>query len=142
MFRFNTLKRLFSEFRRNSDGGASVEFVVWVPVFVLIMGFVVDVTFVMTQQSRFFDVARDSSRLVALGVLDSSQAQAQAESQLGSGGFTVVVNEDATFATTTITVPMSDIAIFGAVWPTGGNLSASVSMYREAAVGGTTSGGA
>lgn len=119
---------------RDEDGGLTVEFVLWVPIFVLIMGLVVDVTMIMTQHSRFYDIARDATRQVALGISTKEQAKADLETRLAGTGFTVTVDEDAEYATTTITASITDVVMFGGAFPFDGDLTASVSMFREAAV--------
>lgn len=117
---------------RREDGAATVEFVLWVPIFMLILGFVVDVTTVMFQQSRHYDIARDASRQVALGLKTTVEARTEVETKVGIG-ITVEVTQDAQFATTTIRAPLSELVMFYNAVPVSGAIESSVSMYRESA---------
>ncbi|MEM7613687.1 MAG: TadE/TadG family type IV pilus assembly protein [Pseudomonadota bacterium] len=120
------------EFRKREDGTATVEFVLWVPIFILILGFVVDVTSVMLQQSRYYDIARDASRQVALGLKTPSEARTDVETVLGAG-ISVSVSQDAQFATTTISAPLRELVTFFNAVPLSGSIESSVSMFRESA---------
>lgn len=122
-------RRSFSE---DDTGTATMEFVLWLPVFLLIIGLIVDTTLAMTLHSRHYDVARDASRGVALGVVEEATAKANAEATLG-GGHVVSVEKDGLFVTTTVNVPLEDVVIFfnSVIF---GEMTASVSMYIEASV--------
>ncbi|MEM9778572.1 MAG: hypothetical protein AAF813_01555, partial [Pseudomonadota bacterium] len=52
-----------------------------------------DVTSVMLQQSRYYDIARDASRQVALGLKTPSEARTDVETVLGAG-ISVSVSQD------------------------------------------------
>ena len=54
--------------RRDEDGGTStIEFVLWLPIFILILSIVVDVCFVFLRQAVMYDVAADTARRYAVG---------------------------------------------------------------------------
>ena len=72
------------------DGGATVEFVLWTPLYVALIGFVADVSLSITQTSMMWDVARDTSRRVAVGELEPEAAETYAKSQLPPAETTIV----------------------------------------------------
>lgn len=121
----------------NDAGGATVEFVLWLPVFMLIVALIVDATLLLQTQSRFFDVARTASRQVALGIMNEAEAENYVLEAFGNNGsFSASVATDKTgnLVTTTIEVPFSKIMIMSSnVSAFGGaSLSASISMVKEA----------
>lgn len=114
-----------------------MEFVLWLPIFMMIVALIVDVTLLLQTQSRFFDVARTSSRQVALGIMTEAEAESYVRTTFGgdaSYGANVETDETGSLVTTTISVPFSKIMVMsGNVSAFGGaTLSASISMVKEA----------
>ena len=126
-----------NELFRNESGGATVEFVLWLPVFMLIVALIIDATLLLQTQSRFFDVARSASRQVALGILTEQQAEEfVARTFRNDSAFSVTVGPDESgeLVTTTISVPFSKVMIVSGKFAAfgDGQLSASISMVKEA----------
>ena len=69
-----TCRRQFRSALLGEKGSATVEFVMWLPIFLLLFSAVTDVSLLLSMQSRMFDVARDSSRLVSLGRMTEAEA--------------------------------------------------------------------
>ncbi len=127
------VKRFLSKFRKNEQGNATVEFVLWLP---LIMGVIVgafDLNIVLMTQSSMWNVARDTARRVSTGELDASTAQTYALTQLTymnfEYGVDVTVGTDVVVDIETF---LSNVAILGAMGSSGKyNITASVTMRVE-----------
>ncbi|MFN0115498.1 MAG: TadE/TadG family type IV pilus assembly protein [Paracoccaceae bacterium] len=63
-------------FRRDEDGAVSVEAVLWVPFFVMMVAFATDVSLVFHAQSRLLQVAQDVNRAISVGRITSTTTAA------------------------------------------------------------------
>ncbi len=110
-------KKAIKNFRDDS-GSTTVEFVLWVPVFLVILALTVDVSLMFLRQSNMWHVARDTVRQVSLRQL-TTEAQATTyatEHATYSGDVpNVVVNIDRTnqYAQVRISVPIKSAGVFG-----------------------------
>ena len=71
------MRRKLRGYRDDEDGSHTIEFVLWVPIFILILSLVVDVCFLFLAQSRMFDVASDATRQLAIRLEKPRQRQAE-----------------------------------------------------------------
>jgi Flp pilus assembly pilin Flp len=70
-------------FLRDEGGSATIEFVLWVPVFAFILMATVDATILYLHHTEMWNVARDTTRRMAEGsILTVSGAEAYAASAL------------------------------------------------------------
>jgi Flp pilus assembly protein TadG len=127
------LLKLLRLFRKNEDGNASVEFVIWLPI---IMGVVVgtfDLNMVLLTQSQMWDVARDVARQVSIGTLDTSTGATYALTQLNSDSNTYTVTiTSSTDVVVSISRLMEDIAVIGSLTEFNSyQVNASVTMRSE-----------
>ncbi len=114
-------------FRDDIAGGLTVEYVMWVPFMASGVVLTTDVTMLMQEQSRLFVMARDTSRIVALGQKTDVAAVEFMKERLGSHrDYMVAVSVDSQFVTSRVAVPYSDVLIFGGMF-TGDNLLAGYS---------------
>jgi len=136
------LKQLIRNFGDES-GATTVEFVLWVPVFMLILMLTVDVSLLFLRQSNLWQVARDTARQVSIGQLTAAEADTYATNKGSFGGDVpdVTVNVDVPLQSVRvdISVPMSNVGVFG-IFKVGGkvitiggtgNLVASVTHRLE-----------
>jgi len=127
------LSKRFRRFVDRSDGGLSVEFVMWLPVMVAFLGFSADATMLFFQQQLMYDGVRDASRQVSLGQKNSSDAQTDLSSRFGGSEDNieakVVINNG--YVTSNVTVPFNNVLIFGGVFAGDARLSATVTMWIE-----------
>lgn len=137
------LKQLIRDFGDES-GATTVEFVLWVPVFMLILMLTVDVSLLFLRQSNMWQVARDTARQVSIGQLTTkAKAEEYAELKGTFGGDTPAadVEIDTTYrwVRVNISVPMREVGVFG-IFKVGGrvitiggtgNLVASVTHRLE-----------
>ncbi len=116
--RFKQLIRNFSD----DSGATTVEFVLWVPVFMFILMITVDVSLLFLRQSNLWYVARDVARQASLHqITDNATLIARAEAQGTFGGDVPSAegsNIDRSAAgggtvQVILRVPMVDVGIFG-----------------------------
>lgn len=136
------LRKLIREFNDES-GATTVEFVLWVPVFMLILMLTVDVSLLFLRQSNLWQVARDTARQVSIRQLTQIEADTYATQNATFGGdvpdVTVNVDNAAQTVNVQISVPMANVGVFG-VFKVGGkvitiggagNLTAAVTHRLE-----------
>ena len=90
------LRESGKNFRRDEDGAATVEYVLWLPILVILIILPVDVALTMQAHARMYDAARYAARSVAVGQSTAVAAETDALSTLqGAGSFTVSVDDSA-----------------------------------------------
>lgn len=119
---------------RSKDGSATVEFVLWFPVFVTMIAVITDLSFIYTTNASMWDAARDTARRMAFRQIDAAEAQTWAKNAVALGkpeDYTVVATEgeDVVVEITTSTSDASVFGIYAALLP--GTLTARVTMMRE-----------
>lgn len=140
------LKQLIRNFSDDS-GATTVEFVLWVPVFMFILMITVDVSLLFLRQSNMWYVARDAARHASLHQFDGAAVPLTAlkdyavERGTFGGDSPTAEGTELTAQTVTVVlrVPMVDVGIFGILNIGGralsvgnsGNLVAAVTMRME-----------
>jgi hypothetical protein len=113
----NPSRRMMQKFCGRTDGSVSVEFVMWVPVFMVLLLFAADSSLAFMHQSNFWNVSRDTARIVSRHALAPNAAEAYARNEAGFGDYTpdvnVVVNEQSDTVTVTIVGQSAEMAPFG-----------------------------
>ena len=106
--------RRLSGFRKDEDGAVSVEFVLWLPVFLAVMVLIVDTTLVYSAEARLWDAARDATRQLSLYQLSEDEVEDYVrENAIGlNGTLTVTASDTGPDVWVQITMPMSDVAVF------------------------------
>ncbi len=124
---------------RDRDGAAAVEFAFVLPILLLLFSGIVQFGSVMFLENHMTNVARETSRRVAVGELTQADAAKSAQQALVNWGvnYTVSVatvdagggNDDITVA---ITLPMAEAALMDVLGVfQSGNLTAAVTMRQE-----------
>jgi Flp pilus assembly protein TadG len=117
-----TPKKLFLKFRNKSfrgdeRGGVTIEFVLWAPVFAALIAGATDISLAFMNQSNFWNVARDTARIVSRHGMDADEAKAYAEANAIFGNATptalVTIDTDVNEVIVTITAPATTIDAFG-----------------------------
>lgn len=110
------------KFRRNlkrfSDddlGAVSVEFVLWMPVFLSILMLIVDATLVFSAEARLWSVARDAARQLSIYQLTKDEVPDYiAKNAIGlNGNLTVTASDTGPDVWVQVTIPISDVSLFG-----------------------------
>ncbi len=124
-----------SQFLRDEQGSATIEFVLWVPIFVVILVASMDATVLYLHHTEMWNVSRDVARRVAVGDMSEADAVAvvQNEMFLYSRAYTVATSNPGELdVTIMIQTSIRDASIFGFFKPVLGRyLTATVVMRRE-----------
>lgn len=119
--KFGFAERFKKKIRDFSDdsGATTVEFVLWVPVFMFILMITVDVSLLFLRQSNLWYVARDAARQASLHRFDDVDALKNYAMDRGTFGGDIP-SADGTFIDTSegtvgvmLSVPMNKVGIFG-----------------------------
>src|SRR5690606_906562 len=103
-------------FVRSESGAATVEAVLWLPMFVMIVALLADVSMMFHGQSRLLRVAQDANRNLSIGRLkDEAATQAFVIAHLSnvSPHTMAATSVTAGLITTTVSVPLNDLDLFG-----------------------------
>ncbi len=124
-----------SKLLRDERGSATIEFVLWVPVFVFLLVATTDATILYLHHTEMWNVSRDVARRVAVGDMTESEAAnvVQNEMFLYSSAYTVATSDPTSLdVQIVIQTLISDASVFGFFEPVLGRyLTASVTMRRE-----------
>jgi Flp pilus assembly protein TadG len=133
---FNRVPRALRVFGKRSDGSVTIEFVLWLPVFLALILLSADASLMFMRQSNFWNVSRDTARIVSRHGLDSVAAEKYAEVNARFGDYTpdVSVEVDAMTSTVTVTITAQSqkMAPFGVLgFAMGNTVSAQVVQTLE-----------
>ncbi len=122
-------------FLRAEKGAVTIEFVLWVPVFVSLLVFVTDASIIYLTHSEMWNVARDTTRRMTTEEFTTvAEARDYAAAHLFLGERTYVVDPDfGGEMNVTIAISLDDATIFGFFFESilGKSLVANVTMRRE-----------
>jgi Flp pilus assembly protein TadG len=122
-------------FLGDEQGAVTIEFVLWVPVFVSMLVFVTDASIIYLTHSEMWNVARDTTRrMTTRQFTNVSEARDHAAAHLFLGERTYVIDPDfGTEMNVTIAISLDDATIFGFFFKSilGKSLVASVTMRNE-----------
>ena len=124
-------------FLRDEKAAVTIEFVLWVPIFVGLLVFVTDASIIYLTHSEMWSVARDTTRRMTTGEITSkAEARDYAAAHLFLGSRTYVIDPtdpDRAEMNVTIAIGLDGAAIFGFFFKSilGKSLVASVTMRKE-----------
>ena len=124
-------------FLRDEKAAVTIEFVLWVPIFIGLFVFVTDASIIYLTHSEMWSVARDTTRRMTTGqITTDAEARDYAAAHLFLGSRTYVIDPtDPALADMNITIAIGidDAAIFGFFFKPilGKSLVASVTMRKE-----------
>jgi len=130
------LRRKVGLFRKDDEGSSTIEFVLWVPIFVLILSLVIDVCFLFLAQSRMFDVASDATRQLAIRRLDDAGAQSYAIQNASFRGASATASaacpSGSGYCEVTIELDSAEVAVTGILnFISSDKLTATVRQLQE-----------
>ncbi len=124
-----------SQFLRDEHGSATIEFVLWVPIFVVILVAATDATILYLHHTEMWNVSRDVARRVAVGDMTEADAAAAVQNEmfLYSRAYTVSTSNPADLdVKIMIRTSVRDASVFGFFEPVLDRyLTAMVTMRRE-----------
>ncbi len=103
-------------FLRAEQGAVTIEFILWVPIFVGLLVFVTDASIIYLTHSEMWSVARDTTRRMTTGQFTTpAQARDYAAAHLFLGSRTYVIDPDFSTADmkVKIAIGLGDAAVFG-----------------------------
>jgi Flp pilus assembly protein TadG len=103
-FGLNRAGRALKAFGRRSDGSVTVEFVLWLPVFVSVIMLSTDASVMFMRQSNFWNVSRETARIVSRHGLDAGAAEKYAAINARFGDYTPAVAVTVDTLSSTVTV--------------------------------------
>ena len=122
-------------FVRDEKGAVTIEFVLWVPIFVGLFVLVTDASIIYLTHSEMWSVARDTTRRMTTGQITTrAEAADWAASHLFLGNRSYMIDPDfGGEMNVTIAIGLDGAAIFGFFFEPvlGQSLVASVTMRRE-----------
>ena len=123
-------------FLRAEKGAVTIEFILWVPIFVGLLVFVTDASIIYLTHSEMWSVARDTTRRMTTGQFTTpAQARDYAAAHLFLGQRTYVIDPDFTSADMNIKIAigLGDAAVFGFFFKPilGQSLLVDVTMRKE-----------
>ena len=123
-------------FLRDEKAAVTIEFVLWVPIFIGLFVFVTDASIIYLTHSEMWSVARDTTRRMTTGqITTDAEARNYAAAHLFLGSRTYVIDPEFASADLNITIAigLDDATIFGFFFKgiLGRSLVASVTMRKE-----------
>lgn len=124
-----------AQFLRDDHGSATIEFVLWVPIFVVILVAATDATVLYLHHTEMWNVSRDVARRVAVGDMTEADAVNAVGNEmfLYSRAYTVWTSDPADLdVQIMIQTSVRDASVFGFFEPVLDRyLTAMVTMRRE-----------
>lgn len=111
-----SLREVFRRFLKEEQGSATIEAVIWTPIFVMILCFVADSALIFGKQAQVLRIVQDANRAMSIGrLMTAADAQAYIQSRIStlSPNATVSTNLQAGVIVTTVTMPSSDLTATG-----------------------------
>lgn len=121
-------------FGQRDEGNVTVEFVLWVPVLCTVLMLFVDTSLAYMNQSNFWNISRETARIVSRHAFDAAAAEAYARSRLDLGDYVpdVQVSISGQAVTVTISALSSAVTPFGILdFALDQRISASVTNVME-----------
>lgn len=129
-----TFARRLGAFKKANDGSATVEAVIWLPLFLFILGLAVDTSMTFHAHSRVLKVVQDVNRAYSVGRIETvEEAETMVSALLPDFSNAMIVESNVVngIIDTRVQVPLSDIVILGVV-PSWSNLAITVTSYQYA----------
>lgn len=115
----NLSESAVEKFLRDEAGSITVEFLLWLPVFIFVLAAVVDASSLFQVHADMQTVARDSARRMAMDEMDADAAQSYALNSLAAvAPYTFAATAQGvgtgthSFSVVTISVPIAEVSVF------------------------------
>ncbi len=109
---WNRFRQQAIAFVKNTEGAATIEIVIWVPVFALLLGLMADTALIYGGKSRILRVVQDSNRAMSIGRITTT-ADLEDEIELQLAGLsqnavaTAMVQNG--IISSTVVIPVADL---------------------------------
>jgi hypothetical protein len=101
----------------SEDGSATVEAVLWLPIFFLVTMLVLDASLMFNAQSRALRMVHDTNRALAVGrILTEAEAEAQLRTRIAVISPSAIIDSRIVdgIVESTVQMPVEDISLFRA----------------------------
>ncbi|MBS9716735.1 TadE/TadG family type IV pilus assembly protein [Pseudohalocynthiibacter aestuariivivens] len=106
------LIRVLAAFRKSESGTATIEAVLWLPVFIAFIALATDASFIFFGQNKAYRIVQDANRSLSVGRLET-EAEVEAFLTSALSGMSPNATVSSTIAsgavTSQITIPTSDL---------------------------------
>lgn len=115
------IRSIFRRFRREEEGAAAIEVVMWTPIFLILFGMITDTSVVFGRQAEILRIIQDTNRSLAVGrFLTIEQAEEYISEKVAvfTDEGSIDVNVVNGIIATSVTLPASDLTstgLFGAI---------------------------
>jgi len=99
-----TLKRMIHAYNKDTEGTVSIEFVLWLPVFLLFILVTADLSLVFTRQSNQWSISHETARILSRHGMTAADAQDYVENQARFSGYTPKVEIEVTDSDVTVII--------------------------------------
>lgn len=109
---------VFAAFCRKEDGAATVEFVIWLPVMVFLLGLVADTAMIFGEQARVLRVVQDANRAMSIGrvrTVEDTQSMILAGIVRIAPNASVATTVNGGIISSTVLIPVTDLTATGLV---------------------------
>lgn len=110
------LVRNLSTYLRRSDGAATVETILWFPIFIVIFGLMLDVTMLFHGQARVLMIVQEGNREYSIGnIVNEAATETYIENRLAQINIQAqaTTGEIAGVARTVVRVPATEFQVLG-----------------------------
>ena len=100
------------QFIQDTRGAVSIEMVIWLPVFVLLLGLVSDATLIFSKQAQVLRIVQDANRATSIGrLVSTAETEAFIASRISqiSPHATIMTTIQGGIISSTVTMPASDL---------------------------------
>ncbi|MBL4808092.1 MAG: pilus assembly protein [Rhodobacteraceae bacterium] len=117
---FQMKRDLWNRRRKMSSderGSVTIEFVLWVPVFVFILALTIDSSMIFVTQSNMWSVTRDTTRHMSTGLYTDGEAEVYASRLVEKWGQTpsISTTSDSQFVSVSMSIPISEVVPFNVI---------------------------
>ncbi|WP_439156052.1 TadE/TadG family type IV pilus assembly protein [Yoonia sp.] len=107
-------------FTKSEDGSASIESLLWIPIFVYFLILVLDVSFIFFGKAQVLQVVQDGNRALSIGVFTTElETEEFVRTALVNYTASPVIDSRIDLATgvvtTDVTVPATDLMVVGSI---------------------------
>lgn len=130
------LRKRFLSFLRAESGSATVEFTLWVPVFLGILLLGADASVAFTRQANFWRITNETARIVSRHAMDVESGAAFARDKMQIGNYVpeieVTIDDTKQVVTVSVTADAKQVAPLGILsFALDDSISFSVSQALE-----------
>lgn len=118
--KFSKLLRPFRRYRQREDGSVTVEFVLWLPILVLLISLTADAALLFGAKANVLRVVQDANRAASIGRLGdvdemAAEAQDYVRARIGYMGDNATITSVVTgnVISTTVVIPSNDLIATG-----------------------------